>query len=162
MAGRGMLDLVVRWRRAPVIGRLFHELLHVYGCVIPNEVEIGRDLHLEYRGMGTVFHPAVTIGDRVAIYHQVTLGQADGWVPWKDSAMDRIVLRDDVILFPGVKILGGPGVTTVGTGTMLGANSVLTRSTGEWEIWAGVPAKKVGERDRSAGPQRFLGDLTST
>jgi serine O-acetyltransferase len=150
------MEMAIAMRRKPVIGRLCHELLHLYGAVIPNEVEIGRDLHLEYRGMGTVFHPAVTIGDRVAIYHQVTLGQADGWVPWADSAMERIVIGDDVILFPGVKVLGGPGVTKVGTGTIVGANSVLTRSTGEWEVWAGAPARHVGERDRLSGPQRFL------
>jgi serine O-acetyltransferase len=35
---------------------------------------------------------------------------------------------------------------TVGRGTVVGANAVLARSTGEWEIWAGSPAKCVGTR----------------
>jgi serine O-acetyltransferase len=30
---------------------------------------------------------------------------------------------------------------------MLGANAVLLESTGENEIWAGLPARKVGMRD---------------
>lgn len=159
------MRVALELRRRPVIGRLVHRLLQFYGLVIPNEVEIGSDLHLEYHGTGTVIHPAVTIGDRVAIYHQVTIGQADGWLPWlypgmepapgvRYSAMERVVVGDDVILFPGAKILGGPGTTTIGDGTIVGANAVLTGSTGEWEIWAGVPARKIGARDRSA-PHRY-------
>jgi len=36
----------------------------------------------------------------------------------------------------------------VARGTVVGANAVLLESTGEEEIWAGVPAKRVGFRDR--------------
>lgn len=146
--------MLLALRRKPIIGRLVHELLELYGIWIPNEVEIGHSLHLEHRGIGTVIHPDVIIGDRVAIYHQVTIGQTDGWLPWADSAMDKVVVGDDVILFPGAKVLGGPGVTKIGNGTIVGANAVLTRSTGEWEIWAGVPAMKIGDRDPDT-PSRF-------
>src|SRR6478752_1708722 len=45
-------------------------------------------------------------------------------------------------------VTSGRGVLTVGEGTVVGANSVLTVSTGKWEIWAGAPARKVGERER--------------
>jgi len=34
----------------------------------------------------------------------------------------------------------------VGRGTVVGANAVLLESTGENELWAGVPARKVGLR----------------
>lgn len=40
----------------------------------------------------------------------------------------------NVTILPGVKI---------GDGCIIGANSVLLKSTGEDEIWAGVPAKKI-------------------
>lgn len=56
------------------------------------------------------------------------------------------MIGDDAILFPGSKVLGGPGVTTVGARTILAANAVLTQSTGEDEIWGGVPARKLGDR----------------
>lgn len=36
----------------------------------------------------------------------------------------------------------------VARGCVIGANSVLTQSTAENEIWAGVPAKKVGYVER--------------
>jgi len=35
----------------------------------------------------------------------------------------------------------------VGSGTVLGANAVLLQSTGENEIWAGIPARCVGKRE---------------
>jgi len=50
------------------------------------------------------------------------------------------------MLMPGSKILGGPGVTTVGQGTIVAANAVLRESTGPWEIWAGVPARRIRQR----------------
>jgi serine O-acetyltransferase len=38
-------------------------------------------------------------------------------------------------------------VLRVGRGSVVGANAVLLESTGENEIWAGVPARRVGTRD---------------
>jgi acetyltransferase-like isoleucine patch superfamily enzyme len=55
-----------------------------------------------------------------------------------------ITLGDDVWLGAGVTIT--PGVT-VGTGAIIGAGSVVTKNVPEYEIWAGVPAKKIGKRE---------------
>jgi len=60
--------------------------------------------------------------------------------------MERVEIGDGVLLFPGSKVLGGAGVTTLGAGTIVAANAVLMNSTGENEIWAGIPAKLVGKR----------------
>ena len=37
--------------------------------------------------------------------------------------------------------------TRIPDGFILGAGSVLTKSPRPFEIWAGVPAKKIGERE---------------
>jgi serine O-acetyltransferase len=34
----------------------------------------------------------------------------------------------------------------VGKGCVIGANAVLLESTGENEVWVGVPAKHIGDR----------------
>jgi serine O-acetyltransferase len=36
----------------------------------------------------------------------------------------------------------------VAEGTIVGANAVLRESTGPYEIWAGIPARRVGLRER--------------
>lgn len=60
-----------------------------------------------------------------------------------DSNKAGIVVGDDVWLGAGCAIL--PGVS-IGHGSVIGANSVVTSAVPDYEIWAGVPAKKIGER----------------
>jgi len=96
-----------------------------------------------------VIHPKTIIGARVGIYPGVTLGRADVYRPINSSAFDGLVVQDDVILGAGSKVLCERGVLTIGRGTVLGANAVLLTSTGDNEIWAGIPARQVGTRDES-------------
>lgn len=136
----GMMEHLVARRRF----RIVREILALYGIDFPSTVRVGQNLQLVHRGLGTVIHPDTEIGHNVRIYHQVTIGRADAHLPREQSLMERIEISDDVVLCPGAKILGGPGVTRVGAGTVVAANAVLTCSTGENEVWAGVPARKVG------------------
>jgi len=72
------------------------------------------------------------------------------------------VVEDDVILAPGAKVLCSQGVLRVRRGSVVGANAVLLVSTNEGEIWAGVPAKKIGDRPvvgRSPDTQDISGEL---
>ncbi|MDH6140682.1 MULTISPECIES: serine O-acetyltransferase [Kitasatospora] len=133
-------------RRHPVFGRLLRELLALYGVEVPPAAEIGPGLRVYHRGFGTVLHPYTTLGAGVTLYNGVTIGRADPWVPQQHSAMERVVLEDGVVVCAGAKIICKRGVLTVGAGTVVGANAVLTCSTGPNEIWAGVPARLVGRR----------------
>ena len=56
-----------------------------------------------------------------------------------------IDIQDGAILCAGCAILCKDRLI-VGKGTVVAANAVLTCSTGENEIWAGVPAKCIGKR----------------
>lgn len=38
---------------------------------------------------------------------------------------------------------------TIGIGAVVAAGSVVTESIPEFEVWAGVPAKKIGDRNKS-------------
>lgn len=60
-----------------------------------------------------------------------------------DPTRRGVTLEDDVWLGAGAVVL--PGVT-IGTGAVIGANAVVNRDVPEYEIWAGVPARRVGER----------------
>lgn len=137
-----LTETLIRYRRS----RISRALLVLLGIDFPGRVQVGKDLKMVHRGLGTVVYPRTEIGDRVRIYHQVTIGRKDAHIPIERSAFERIEIGDDVVLFPGSKVLGGNGVTRVGNGTILAANAVLMTSTGENEIWGGVPAKKLGDR----------------
>jgi len=145
MAKTDFYSRLVTARRGP-FGRLAYLLLKALGAEIPRSVPIGANFTLVHGGFGVVIHPNSRIGDNVKIYPGVTLGRADIYKPIDESKFEAIVVEDDVILSPGSKVLCKQGVLTVGRGTVLGANAVLFESTGENEIWAGIPAKKVGQR----------------
>ena len=117
------------------------------GVEIPRSVQIGRQFELAHGGFGVVIHPHTVIGDRVKIYPGVTLGRADIHYPIEQSKFAGIEIGDDAILAPGVKVLCKEGILRVGKGTVVGANAVLTQPTGENEIWAGIPATRIGIRE---------------
>ena len=133
-------------RKWPLLGRLAYYGLKFLGVEIPLSVEIGRDFELAHGGFGVVIHPWSQIGDRVKIYPGVSLGRADIHHPIETSSFKGIIIADDVILSPGVKVLGKYGILQVGQGTIVGANAVLLSSTGENEVWVGVPARCTGKR----------------
>jgi serine O-acetyltransferase len=129
------------------VGRLAYLALKALGAEIPRSVVIGTGFLLHHGGVGVVIHPKTVIGDRVGIYPGVTLGRADVHHPISASRFEGLRIEDDVILGAGAKVLCSQGILRVGRGTMVGANAVLLESTGENEIWAGIPAHKIGNRD---------------
>jgi serine O-acetyltransferase len=143
---KDLITKLVYARKSGIYGKLSYYLLKALGLEVPGGVEIGERLEIAHGGFGIVIHPNTKIGMGVKIYPGVTLGRADIYQPITASDFEGILIEDDVILSPGCKILGKEGYLSVGKGTVIGANAVLLTSTGDWEIWAGVPAKKIGER----------------
>ena len=146
---RDIPTTLVYARNLLIIGRLAYYTLKLLGVEIPLPVQIGSDFELAHGGVGVVIHSRSVIGDRVKLYPGVTLGRADIHQSMEKSLFERIVIEDDVVLAPGAKVLCKEGVLNVGRGTVVGANAVLLQSTGEREIWAGIPAKCIGKRDDS-------------
>lgn len=144
---RDIYSQLVYARNIPLLGGLAYFALKLLGIEIPRPVNVGDQLELAHGGFGVVIHPRTTIGKRVKIYPGVTLGRADIYRPAVQSRFEGIVVEDDAILCPGAKILCKEGVLRIGRGSVVGANAVLLESTGENEIWAGVPARCVGMRN---------------
>jgi len=59
------------------------------------------------------------------------------------SSKKAITLGSDVWLGCNVVVLKG---VTIGNGAVIAAGAVVTKPIPEYEIWAGVPAKKIGNR----------------
>ena len=140
------MEVAVSLQRRPVLGRLVRQWCLSVGLDVPPSVVVGEDFRIYHRGVGTVLHRRTVIGDRVRIFHGVTVGRADPFTGVPEEQDLRFVLEDDVWLCVGSVVLGRSGTVTVGRGTVLAANAVLLGSTGAWEVWAGNPARKVGER----------------
>jgi serine O-acetyltransferase len=148
MAKKDFYTHLVYARQLPLIGKLFYYLLKLLGSEFPVSVPIGPGFILEHGGHGVVIHSKAKIGSNVHIYQGVTLGRADVYLPMEHSKFEGIEIGNDVILSPGCKVLCKQGVLKIGDGTVIGANAVLLESTGEYELWAGAPARCVGKRPR--------------
>lgn len=124
---------------------LTSRVLRVFFVDIPGSVKIKGRIILPHGGMGVVIHPNTIIGDNVRIYQQVTVGRADIWNEKPSESFKGVEIGDNVILCAGAKVLT-EGYLKIGAGTIVGANSVLTKSTGDNEVWAGVPARFIRMR----------------
>lgn len=144
---RDVYSRLVSARNSPLFGKIAYYVLKLIGVEIPSSVNIGEDFELAHGGFGVVIHPSTTIGNRVKVYPGVTLGRADIYRPAIQSKFEGIIVEDDAILCPGAKILCKEGMLRVGRGSVIGANAVLLESTGVNEIWAGIPARRVGMRN---------------
>lgn len=151
---RDFYTRLVYARRKLFIGKASYYLLKLLGVEIPLTVPIGEDFELAHGGFGVVIHSKTSIGDRVKIYPGVGVGRADIYRPAAESRFEGIIIEADVVLSPGAKVLCGEGVLRVRRGTVIGANAVLLDSTGENEIWAGIPARKIGYRDAARAERK--------
>jgi acetyltransferase-like isoleucine patch superfamily enzyme len=64
----------------------------------------------------------------------------------ESSKNKKITICDRVWLGPRVIVLPG---CTIGEGAVVGAGSVVTKDIAPFSINAGIPAKKIGERNRN-------------
>lgn len=119
-----------------------HPFDRMGGISIGDDVFIGRNCYFNC-------HTSITIGNDVLIgagsyfadvNHEHTKMQLIRQQPLQ---MAPIVLEDDVWLGMGVKVLMG---VNIGKGAVIAAGAVVTKSVPAYEIWGGVPAKKIGER----------------
>ena len=125
-------------------------LCMLQGAELPPTCNIGKNIRFPHGLKGIVIHPNTIIGDNVTIFHQVTCGRGDLYnidKRVKKPSFVNIILEDGAILCVGAKIICNRGKLIVGKNTIVGANAVLTKSTGEDEVWGGVPAKLIKKRE---------------
>lgn len=93
---------------------------------------IGRRLFIDH-GSGVVIGETAVIGDDCRIYHGVTLGGVS-----LDEDKRHPTIENDVLIGAGAKVLGN---ITLGAGSRIGANSVVTKSVPAGKTVVGIPAK---------------------
>ncbi|PRQ11317.1 serine O-acetyltransferase [Corynebacterium sp. 13CS0277] len=108
------------------------------GIEIHPGATIGRRFFIDH-GMGIVIGETAEIGDGVMLYHGVTLG---GQVLTQTKR--HPTLKDNVTVGAGAKVLGP---ITIGEGSAIGANAVVTKDVPDHHIAVGIPAKNRPRKD---------------
>jgi serine O-acetyltransferase len=110
-----------------VVARMMSEEAHSRtGIDIHPGAEIGCHFFIDH-GTGVVVGETCVIGNRVKLYHGVTLGAFSNRKGRDDIGKKRHpTIEDDVTIYPNATILGGE--TVIGHGSVVGGNAWLTRS----------------------------------
>ena len=121
------------------------------GIEIHPGATIGRRFFIDH-GMGIVIGETAEIGDGVMLYHGVTLG---GQVLTQTKRHPTI--EDNVTIGAGAKVLGP---ITIGEGSAVGANDVVTKDVPANHTATGIPAKnrprKKDERIKLVDPDYYI------
>lgn len=111
----------------PQLPRIMSEHSHARtGIDIHPGARIGRSFFIDH-GTGVVIGETSEIGDRVRLYHGVTLG---AFSPRRGQTLRGTkrhpTLGDDVTIYPGATILGGE--TVIGSSSVVNGNAYVTES----------------------------------
>jgi serine O-acetyltransferase len=118
---------------APFIPRMMTEIAHSHtGIDIHPGASIGESFFIDH-GTGVVIGETSIIGNKVTLYHGVTLGafnplskDAEGQLRRGQDNKRHPTLEDHVTVYPNATILGGR--TLIGHHSVIGGNVWLTRS----------------------------------
>lgn len=104
-------------------------------------------------GKNTILNPSCTLDNRfpIRIGHNTSISSGckifttghDVHGSFFELRKKEVTIGSNVVIFSSTII--NPGVT-IGNATCINTGSVITKSTGESEIWRGNPAQKVGDR----------------
>jgi serine O-acetyltransferase len=114
------------------------------GVEIHPGATIGRRFFIDH-GMGVVIGETTEIGDDVMVYHGVTLGGRS-----LDHGKRHPTIGNGVTVGAGAKVLGP---ISIGEGSAIGANSVVTHDVPADSIATGIPAvvRHRTEKQREPG-----------
>ena len=111
------------------------------GVEIHPGARIGKNVFIDH-GTGVVIGETAIIEDEVTLYHGVTLGGVgrSGQVNGKRHP----TIKSGAMIGAGAQVLGD---ITVGIGSKVGSNSVVTSDIPDHKTAIGIPARVIGECD---------------
>lgn len=104
------------------------------GIEIHPGAKIGKCVLIDH-GMGVVIGETAIVGDRVTIYHGVTLGATHSM-----KGKRHPTIGNDVVIGAGSKVLGN---IAIGDNVVIGANSVVTKDSPSNVTIVGAPGKII-------------------
>jgi acetyltransferase-like isoleucine patch superfamily enzyme len=121
-----------------------------YECILMRDIEIGRY---------TMLAPRVAV---VGVDHNFDQPGVPMFFAGR-PAPRRTIIGDDCWVGLGSVVMQG---VTIGRGAIIAANAVVTKDVPPYEIWGGVPARRIGARfsdpsDRAAHDRMLDGPLVA-
>jgi acetyltransferase-like isoleucine patch superfamily enzyme len=136
------------------------KFINLYGCTIGDNTKIGSFVEIQKNAIvgknckissHSFICEGVTIGDNCFIGHNVTFindnypraANLDGELETEKDWLGRFVktiIDNEVSIGSSATILGG---VTIGSRSIIGAGSVVTKNIPPDQIWAGNPAKFI-------------------
>lgn len=121
-------------RNRPLLSRFMRYRLRVeHASIVSPDALIGPGLTLPHP-VSVVIGPHVAIGDNCTIFQCTSIG---GRSSPQAPDEQRVVVEDDVRIYAGARITGD---TTVGRGSIIGANAVVTQDLEPGSFSKAVPA----------------------
>lgn len=126
------------WRKdVKLLARFLSQLARFFTAIeIHPGATIGDFFFIDH-GFGVVIGETAVIGNRVTLYHDVTLGGTS-----ITAGKRHPTLEDDVIVGAGAQLLGP---ITIGKGARVGANAVVVRDVAADATVVGIPAHVVSD-----------------
>jgi acetyltransferase-like isoleucine patch superfamily enzyme len=113
-----------------------------------NHVRFGKNVYIN-RGCTLDIRGTLTIGDNVSISPDVTILTATHGLNDPAFGVEHYPVTIEDHVWIGTRALILPGVT-LGQGSVVAAGAVVTRDVAPLEVVAGVPARRIADRDASA------------
>ncbi len=114
----------------------------VFRCILPYECELIGGVVLWHRGLGTVIHPAIKIGNNVQIAHAVTIA---------GSGKGQSEIGNDVIVAAHAVIIPkNRAPFRIGDRAVIGAGAVIVGDVPPDAVMIGNPARNVNDLDASS------------
>lgn len=103
---------------------------------------ISDDCYIDAQG-GVAIGNSVIIGPHTQIYSSEHGISPDHLIREQHHVQKQTTIHDDVWIGAGAIITAG---VTINAHVVVSAGSIVTHDVPEWEVWAGNPARKIGDR----------------
>lgn len=125
-------------------------------CILSGNIKLGNNIHISaysalYASMGIVFEDNSGCSARTTIYSAMDDFSGDYLIgpmhpkEFTNVTGGKVIIGKYVQL--GAHCLIFPNLT-IGTGTVVGALSLVTKDLPEWSICVGIPARKIKDRNK--------------